>query len=157
VEGYDLACLQTLTPETAPPYISAELFNGMHTEKMEVLHALGYRRFKLISGETLSTALPIFKADRGPRLLRKICSVFPPALAAVHRLPAWARPDRNEFDRFRETAAYPFPEGASGAFGEDTPGRWLDYDAAHRRADWLLHGFVSEYHGDPWYDIHATR
>ena len=157
VEGYDLVCLETLTPETAPPYISAELFNGMHAEKLAVLRALGYRRFKLICGETLSTAAPIFKMDLGSRLLRKTCSLFPPALDVLHRLPVWARPDRIEFDNFRKTAPYPFPEGATGAFGEDTPGKWLDYDAARRRTDWLLNGFMREFHVDPWYDVHATR
>ncbi len=50
-----------------------------------------------------------------------------------------------------------FPHGASGLFGEETPGEWLDYDN--------VLALISSYWGNPnrdanihgWFDLHAKR
>ncbi len=144
IEGHDRLCLEGMTKDTAPPYISIELNHRSGDKDIELLRDLGYQRFKIVSQVTLAQpnklittlgyALPI----RWARLLqRRVRSTF-----GVERVGSWN-----------------FKFGSSGAFAEDTPGKWHDVKWALQR--WkFLHDLDSRYSakglGD-WFDIHASK
>ena len=48
IEGSDMYCLKGLTKETAPRYISIEMYHQAGDLEIRSLHELGYRRFKII-------------------------------------------------------------------------------------------------------------
>ena len=54
-------------------------------------------------------------------------------------------------------APHAFPHGASGLFGEETPGPWLDYDRVLTEIEtyWGNPGRDANVHG--WFDLHARR
>ncbi len=54
-----------------------------------------------------------------------------------------------------QEAEFQFSFGASGAFGFEAPGEWLDYDRVRRQIEayWSLENRDANIHG--WYDLHA--
>jgi FkbM family methyltransferase len=160
IEGYDYLCIEQLDPSHLPGYVSAELLLHGRDEHgiLGKLAAAGYRRFKLINQVTYTSSRPIFEREIALRGLRKAIRRVPALRQLIRRLPDRLRPKKQDFDVFPEKFAYPFKEGSSGPFGEDTHGRWL---SAHemtvlvRRVQRSFEkaGALS----DCWYDVHATR
>jgi FkbM family methyltransferase len=60
-------------------------------------------------------------------------------------------------------AGHLFPRGASGPFGEETPGPWLDAEETRRQISkfWDVHGTGQRPHHDErvtgWFDLHARH
>ena len=144
IEGHDRLCLEGMTPETAPRYLSIEMNHRSGDSDIELLRALGYQRFKIISQATLAqpirslTTLGYALPKRWGGLLQRMSR----SLLGVPRLDGWE-----------------FKHGSSGAFAEDTPGPWHDANWALER--WkFLHDLDSRYAakglGD-WFDVHAAR
>ena len=143
IEGNDRLCIEGISPEDKPPYVSVEMGLSNGDRDLSLLRALGYSRFKIISQRTFG----------------------PPRSALQHvlsRLPArfWLPLKRMEgaaFGRQRD-GDWKFPYGSSGTFGAKLPGRWLSYDRAI--AGWRMlrgvHERVKSRRLDEWYDIHAT-
>lgn len=135
IEGNEKLCLEDLTAETRPTFISTEVIDG--DRQIETLRRLGYTRFKLISQRTLrqpSMAIAWLKAHV-PR--------WPERLIVT----AEAKLMRHRFD-----GAWRFPGGSSGPFGEATPGAWLAADQALR-----LHNMLDRNGQDyEWFDLHAA-
>ena len=121
IEGYDLVGLKTLTSaKVLPPFISVESeclgeFETISDEEalatLNQLYQLGYRKFKLVEQNTLLSLCPkiLFYRDSSNFLerKRKMVSIF--------------RTLKGE---------YKFKVGASGPFGEEVDGNWLDYPTA---------------------------
>jgi FkbM family methyltransferase len=163
VEGYDAICLSTLEGAAElPQFISVETeCIGEHERITEAeaqltldrLHGLGYRRFKLVDQLRLVVLSPADSFYGSPRI------------ALWHRVSrrlglgnhsAWKYLTRSELN---QKHGYTFPEGASGPFGDDLAGEWLDYPSAQR----ALRRHRHDYHGVPgakpygfWCDWHAT-
>ncbi len=127
IEGYDAVALRSLTgAEEKPTYISVEtecLEEGEvpdEEQPLETLHLLGelgYRQFKLIDQRTLEGLTPRRSPyDQGPlaRLRRRLSRKL----------------GRRRIDRLRRETGCPFPMGASGPFGEDADGEWVEFEAA---------------------------
>ncbi len=127
IEGYDAVALRSLAgAEEKPTYISVEtecLEEGevpdeeQPLETLHLLRDLGYSGFKLIDQRTLEGLTP----GRSPyamssleRLRRRLSKKF----------------GRRRIDRLRRDYGCPFPMGASGPFGEDADGEWVDFEVA---------------------------
>lgn len=137
IEGSDLLCLADFSAGELPRYVSVESEclgasaaggapEGLRS--LAVLHDLGYCRFKLIDQVTFtphsdrpSLTRPL---DRfGRQVLMSRCAG---AVPGVSRLGRWLT-YRGRLERRFGRA---FPVGCSGAFSEDTPGRWMTFTQA---------------------------
>jgi FkbM family methyltransferase len=148
IEGYDAIALESLAPETAPPYISVEITHSPTV--LLKLQELGYRSFKLINQTYHTTHVPIGNNEIGWRLLRKGSRKIPALHGLIRRLPEFWRP-RTEWDsRFSPDGWAPAGRTSSGPFAEETHGRWQDFAATMRtfQAVTATHDFV-------WWDVHA--
>jgi len=137
LEGNDNLCLEDMTADTKPEFLSIEVIRG--NRQLELLGKLGYRRFKLISQRTLrqpSKALALTKAAIGRYAPTSI------AFTAVE-----SRLSRRRYD-----GDWRFPGGTSGPFGERTHGRWLSL----KEAGELAHLLERQKYPSDWFDIHAT-
>lgn len=144
IEGNDRLCLEGMTRDTAPPYVSIEMNHQSGDRDIALLRELGYDRFKIVSQVTMT---------QPNRLLTFLGYALPrrwvtPFQTRVKRLLGVGQIDGWEFKR-----------GSSGPFAEETPGRWHDANWALRR--WkFLHDidkrFAARGLGN-WFDIHATR
>jgi FkbM family methyltransferase len=129
IEGNDVLCLEGLTAETAPPYLSVE---AHRLEYLVLLYNLGYRQFKCIDQTDHNwTGRPT-----GVRLVD----------AARRRVGARLRTAVGSEDSYSR--------GSSGPFGEESRGKWKDLETV--AYEWLRmrHGKRPlNPHG--WYDFHA--
>src|SRR5688572_20475780 len=105
IEGYDIHCLNDLTPATAPKYISVE---ANEIGLLNRLHELGYGRFKCISQFNF---LPL-ELPPSPRQI------------AFEEATKKAEP----LDPFRTWSDWIFNHGSSGPFAEELPGRWQTFE-----------------------------
>jgi FkbM family methyltransferase len=158
IEGADETALEgLLRADARPTFVSVEAEstdNAGTTErdalrKLDLLAALGYRRFKLVDQDSLRV---LSHADHalGPR--RDIA-------ARIRRsLSEHGRPRANVLRVGGKRVEFAF--GASGPFGDDLAGAWLDEAAARallvearrayfEREDARVYGF--------WCDWHAAR
>lgn len=144
IEGHDRLCLEALTPDTAPPYISVELSHA-DGSLVDLLAELGYRDFKIVSQTSFAPVSTLLTR-------------------ALYALSGRSRVTRrlHSFDRRCRGAAgdgdWKFAMGSSGPFGPTAPGRWVN--AGRARATWrFLHDIDKRYGGvlGEWYDIHARR
>ena len=168
IEGMDAACLRTLRDAAdLPRYISVEsecvgdrdeLTDAQALETLDELHRLGYTKFKLVDQTSLlvlSPSTPIY---------RERPSLWARALRRLQQRTAtpYGYWDTVDASRARLAAAhqYAFPKSASGPFGADLDGEWLNEDAAratlrrHRREYFRMPG--AKRYGF-WCDWHATR
>lgn len=142
IEGSDHFCLEDLTPSTAPAYISVE---ANELELLDLLHDLGYDRFKCISQFHY---LPL---------------QIPPAAEQV-RYEEDPRPYA-PFNRLRMLDGWEFPFGSSGPFGPDLPGRWHAFDEMKsvfaefktRQKNGESTPFWTEASYSFWADFHAAK
>jgi len=164
IEGMDLVALSSLKDLPDPPQflsVEAECLSEIEdpdedeedaTAALDALCELGYKKFKLVDQYTLHVVEPgvPFFSRQHPLLVRTA-----DAVAARVRHPFW-------FSRraARKRAGYSFPYGASGAFGEMLPGRWVDATTAREalvfhRADYFSVPGVPRF--GFWCDLHAAR
>ncbi len=136
IERADVHCIRALNPNDLPAYVSIEAHS---LEYLIVLHALGYRQFKVIDQATLNR----------PRAYRQENPFGRLATLLNHY---WCR--------FRVDTGWgqnPFPVASSGPFGEQTPGSWRSIDEV--AYDWLHFHLQKRGRGtlNPrgWYDFHA--
>jgi FkbM family methyltransferase len=149
VEGYDVACLETLYGlQSLPKFISVETeclgeFESLTDEEalatLNHLYRLGYTKFKLVDQCSLIVLQPGMEFYKKRGYIAKL----------VNRL------NRTRLSlKFRHF----FPSGSSGPFGDDLDSDWLDYQAAkknflfHRRLYFTSPGLSSF---GFWCDWHA--
>ena len=144
IEGHDRLCLEGMTKDTAPSYVSIEMNHRSGDKDIELLHELGYSRFKIISQVTLAQPNPVLTAlgYALPMRLARFLQRGVKSLFGAARVDSWE-----------------FKFGSSGAFAEHTPGRWHDANWALRR--WkFLHNLDSRYAAKglgEWFDVHAAK
>jgi len=160
--GNEDVCLSTLTdPATLPEYISVEsecIGEGQELTEQEALvtlnrlFELGYRHFKLVDQATLSV-LKLKKkfyyndASLWNKLTRRLNRIF----VIIHQT------------RYLGNFKYKFRPSASGPFGVDLDGKWIDFDSArqlmirHRR-DYFNRSMANAKRSFSfWCDWHATK
>jgi FkbM family methyltransferase len=147
IEGNDKYCLDGLTKDTSPRYISIEMDHVAGERDIRSLYALGYRRFKVICQNNVweqVTENNIWFYKLGPEsrlmpLLRK--------MNAISRRIAGRQPI---------LVGRKF--GESGPWGERTSGTWHPFE--HTLRMWsVLHDIEKRTGGQGvwwWFDIHAT-
>jgi FkbM family methyltransferase len=157
IEGADIQALASLTPETAPPYISLEF--STTDPILETLIGLGYSAFKLVDGDSFFASPPIFDYEIGWRFLRKAGRKLPFLRRAISSLPQPLR-WKSEYDPpgMYSPDGYPFQECSSGPFGENAFGPWLTASATFQQLEKLraLYRRASQ-ENMMWWDIHARR
>jgi FkbM family methyltransferase len=144
IEGNDRLCLEDLNPNDIPEFLSIEMAHNDGAKDLELLYALGYRKYKIISQVTWAQPLiPISHIEPGlhPKI-RTLIQDLDRSLRGVTRDSSWE-----------------FAPGCSGAFGNKTQGRWVTYEKAY--AMWqILHDADIKYEakgiGVNWFDIHAS-
>lgn len=160
IENADRKALLSLQElDTLPEFISTETDcwgdNGQNPadascESLGLLLQLGYKYFKLIDQITyknLEAGKPLWKyrrADLRYKIVRKISEINPLSF-------------RNSLAR---KIGYPFSFGASGPWGENTPGPWLDATQAKEVYRYQREKHVALEGSSPygfWYDWHAKR
>jgi FkbM family methyltransferase len=144
IEGNDLLCLNGLVQSDLPPFISLEMGHADGNIAIDLLYALGYKKFKIISQVTWAQPLPIFSSYENG-LNRTIRGY-------LHRIDRKLRGARCDGD-------WTFRSGSSGAFGEATSGPWRSH--ARVLKQWqILHDADLKYGargiGGNWFDIHAS-
>lgn len=155
IEGADFQVLESLTPATAPNYISLEL--SLVDPIVEKLIELGYSSFKFVNGETYWSTTPIFNHQIGWRLLRKAGRMAPIIRSAIGKLPEQLRA-KSEFDPPGKYSpdGYPFPPLSSGPFGEKAAGSWLNAKDALRWFSQLKKDYRKAKEA-LWFDVHARH
>jgi hypothetical protein len=163
----DIVCLETLQGTiTLPPYISVEtecigdaeqLTESEALRTLEQLQALGYARFKLVDQTSLVVLSPAeslyrTKAPVHTRLKKRLG-------LGDHQPYNFDSATRKQRHHLEQRLGYAFPAGASGPFGSELDGEWLDPESArktllrHRRDYFRMPG--AKPYGF-WCDWHAT-
>jgi FkbM family methyltransferase len=150
IEGYDLFCLESLSKDTTPPYVSVEFAHGMEHRLLHRLLELGYVRFKLLNQVTYTDKRPIFANELGARVGRKLYR-----MRALQQLIRRVLP-RADFDTFTSQFDWTFAEGGSGPFGEQTYGRWNTSEEVLRRHATLSKAYTKAGVAF-WWDLHARK
>lgn len=164
LHGHEHFCLDDLTGDSAPRYLSLEMLADLSTSRkvFDRLAALGYRGFKLVNQSTQRQL--VIRTPTLSSRLRTLLKESPAVRRAYHLLTDWTRtPARPGSSGSAPGISWPdgwtFPEGSSGPFGEDTDGRWQDGHAAWKDWEYLLTRETIQ--GKPqlshWYDLHASR
>jgi FkbM family methyltransferase len=140
IEGHDHLCVEAITPESRPDFLSVELSRGRLLER---LSGLGYDRFKVVHQVSFC---PV--ARRLQRLKERLGNQrVALALERAHGLMRGSLFDRGWYFRI----------GSSGPLPDRTPGRW------HGVAE--VETTIAELRGararsaisrGEWFDIHAT-
>ncbi len=157
IEGADLQTLHSITPATAPVYVSLEL--NCVDPIVERLIELGYSAFKFVNGGTYWPTPPIFDHQIGWRFLRKIGRLAPFVRNGITRLPQRLRPN-SEYDPpcKHSPSGYPFGRYSSGPFGEQAAGSWLTCAAALRWFGVLKNNYRrAAKENSFWWDVHARH
>lgn len=164
IEGADPLCIEALRPETAPRYLSIE-----HSPKTQALlprlQQLGYSGFKCI-GQRHFLPLQLEPTAEERRYARWVglaqSRAFP--LRVLRRLGG-RKLIKAQLQRARVYDDWVFQTGSSGPFGEDTLGKWQEFDEFGRT---LAHFQALRRAGRPslfwndrshsfWADLHARR
>lgn len=163
IEGHDRVCIEGLTPDTLPKYVSLEsecAGESVLTEEeslslLRLLHEKGYRRFKLVPQTNF---VPVTSTNGLARLGRRVTSNI--AWGKL-RVPGLTPIVAKRLDPLAHRGvSYRFEPGSSGPWGEDIRGPWMSIEKAERvyiaerrayfrRPDSQPHGV--------WFDWHATR
>ncbi len=153
IEGYDNICLQTLmAAKEKPAYISVEsecLAEGEVISNEEALNTLislqelGYSKFKLVDQKTLSS-LTLDDKFYFPGHIRMFKKIFP---------------KKSQREKYKEKFNYEFLPGATGPFGEEIEGEWMNFEKAKRtlvrhRTDYFKLGDSLSF--GFWCDWHAA-
>ena len=163
IEGNDPLCLQGIIPEDLPKFVSVE---GGPPSMLRPLLDFGFTRFKCISQFNL---LPIqctpTTAQRRYEFSRWLNTSQRSPVRQFRSTSIGRRWIHRELGRPRRFGDWTFPHGSSGPFGDDLPGRWLDFDELLRTyEDFLLRQqrrepglFWKETAYSFWIDYHARR
>jgi FkbM family methyltransferase len=146
IEGGDIHALRSLTPTTAPPYLSVE---AHRLEYLALLSCLGYSAFKCIDQSNHN--------DPRPTDNESVASlVIGPRVRQAFRA---ARKRVQSSSRHPNVCDWRFPAGSSGPFGEDTVGEWEELETV--AYNWLHFRFGQRRRGTlnmtGWYDFHARK
>lgn len=155
IEGADLEAVESLTPTTAPGYISVEL--SLEDPIVEALIELGYSSFKFVDGDQYRPNPIICGHQVGWRLVRKVGRTFPVVRSTISKLPERFRP-KSEFNPPGKYSpdGYRFTDYNSGPFGEQAAGRWLNRERATRWFRQLRDDYTKG--KEPfWWDVHARH
>jgi FkbM family methyltransferase len=142
IDGLDHLCLSAIDPADAPRYVSVEMNHGDGDNDINTLKNKGYKQFKIISQVTRANPIILLSwLSHGATPRNRI------------RIQHYDRLFRGK----TKDGQWAFPQNSSGAFGEDTPGRWLSYSQClsawkqlHAMDAFFLHGGSAE-----WFDVHA--
>jgi FkbM family methyltransferase len=154
VEGADILCLESLEgAATLPRFISVESECAGNTKltddealgTLRKLEQLGYRWFKLVD-QTTHAVLGPGRSFYAPGLLQRAMRKFAP------------QPEPRAV--LQQRLNWRFVKGASGPFGDDLDGDWMNYQTAvetlkMHRADYFSLPTAAPY--GFWCDWHATR
>jgi FkbM family methyltransferase len=157
IEGADLQTLHSITPATAPAYISLELSSA--DPILERLIELGYSDFKFVNGESYWPTPPIFQHQLGWRILRRVGRLAPFVRNGICALPQRFHPN-SEYDPpgKHSPTGYQFGRYSSGPFGEQAAGTWLGSAAALRWFETLKSNYRRAGKEDSlWWDVHARH
>jgi FkbM family methyltransferase len=135
IEKLDGACLEALTPECRPEYVSWEASIGSLAE-LEKMRSLGYKVFKCIDQMTLKAAsLKDVSTNRRFQVLRRTFTKL-----ESRRLGDWK-----------------FKRGlSSGPFGEETDGRWRSFEEIAYDFAAFCEKNPDDEHWPTWLDFHAS-
>ena len=164
IEGNDRFCVNALRLcESIPLYISVEsecvgddavaASDEEATAMLDALHGIGYRRFKLVNQYNWSPARPTILSSYRVRLIEYLASgrLMAGSLSKI----AGKFTDASTIMR---RARFNFPAGASGPWGEEIPGPWMNLHQA--RSSYLRerrrHFSKGRQAYSFWYDWHAT-
>ena len=173
IEGQDHVCLAGLDPACLPTYTSFEMYS---LGDLAAAAAKGYNRFKLIDQRDFRaltfTPFPLGNLASKP-YLKRLVKRRAPGLVRWLRPPVPGAaegpgpPKAFADEQWRPPAAvaggagsnaWHFPEGSSGPFGDDLPGRWLTLEEVAFSWSAFMLGHTPEAPGlSVWHDIHATR
>lgn len=162
IEGHDHLCIQALSPNDLPRYISAES-GGLPL--LNQLHAVGYDSFKCLSQfNFLPVELPPTLPQRYYQSLQQLWQSHHPVARFIKRVVGWQWVT-HQLKRYRQRADWHFAEGSAGPFGEETPGRWhsfaemqpayLHFAALSRNQ--VRSGLWDDTTFSFWADFHARR
>ncbi|MGO7335839.1 FkbM family methyltransferase [Rhizobium leguminosarum] len=140
IEGNDRHCLDGISPNDAPQFVSIEMSHRNGGRDLTLLESLGYRRFKILNQLSFAPALPLLNSPSRPATVNRL----------LDRLYSW------RFGK-REDEGWVFPNGSSGPLADSTPGRWrpLSQTIATWRKLQKIHDKAGSL--NVWFDIHATR
>lgn len=170
IEGSDGLCLRGLSSDALPRYVSVEAECGHDgvlataddaLENFRLLTGLGYRRFKLVWQWSLAPLTlpphPAYLADGIANRLQNGGGPFRAARALGLGAAAGAARMRA---RLARRHGWTFAEGASGPWGEDVAGPWMDAEKAER----TFRTYRERHFRKPgvstfsfWCDWHATQ
>jgi FkbM family methyltransferase len=139
IEGNDHFCLEALSRDYRPPFISVELVVGPLLER---LGDLGYDRFKVIDQARFTTGSWVF--HRAKAALRP--APLQAGFGRVHSALCSGRHD----------GEWQFRVGSSGALPDRTRGRWMSYAGASRLIELLASQRRRGLGLSDWFDLHAT-
>ena len=122
IEGNDIHCIESLSADNLPKYISIEA-DGTYND-LKKLKELGYTKFKCISQFYF---LPVQSSPAIETKINKWLSMLNLPGRAMDKLIGKKLLSNRVIPTCWKDGWF-FPMGSSGPFGEDTPGHWLDYD-----------------------------
>ena len=159
IEGHELLCLDGLSADDRPAYVSFEV-GPEGVAGLGRMDAVGYRAFKCISQLAfVPIELPPAPLELRWRRWQALARSRRLTARVARRLGGRTLAARG-VARLRRRGDWTFPPGSSGPFGEDTPGRWVTraeverayarHAARHREAT----GFRNPLR-PVWVDFHA--
>lgn len=166
VEGFDAVCIRSLKELVSiPRFISCEtecfsenqqVSEADILETLNSLYAAGYTKFKLIEQDDLSPLYPgvsFYKnQNRESLFVRGIRKFLNKSAYKIQKI--------SNREKLSLQHQYNFPFGATGPFGNDLAGEWLDYNTAKETLLFHRREFFSRKVDYPlytiWCDWHAT-
>jgi FkbM family methyltransferase len=166
VEGYDDTCIKTLKElESIPKFISCETECFSENQIVTVedilatlnsLQSVGYTKFKLIEQDDLNplcNGKSFYKKNKRESLfIRGLRKILRSLNYRIQKIP------NREILSFKNN--YNFPFGATGPFGNDLQGEWMNYETAKETLLFHRKEFFSRKVDYPlytiWCDWHAT-
>jgi FkbM family methyltransferase len=162
IEGHDRLCVEGLSADMLPTYISVEsecaidsrtLTDDDALYMLNLLRHVGYRRFKLVKQSTCMS----IRSNPAANLCVSLVSSVARGRLKVRGLSTIAY-KFTDAARIESSLGYVFSYDCSGPWGEDIPGEWMDFEKATsvylrtRRAFFSRKQAVYSF----WYDWHAT-
>ena len=129
IEGFDMLCIDALSPNHLPGFVSLE---GASMENLLALQRLGYNAFKCIDQRTHNNPREYRYTALSSRLHRLVFR-----LKSAVRKNTYLRTHLHflrkqrlslETVNARSDGKWVFPWGSSGPFGDETPGEWKNFN-----------------------------